>query len=481
MKAFTRREALASFLGIAGAAVLPGCSVNPVTGKREFMLMSERQEIALGEQAHGEILQTYGTYKDESVQSWFDERGQEMSKLTHRSQLKYTFVVLDSPVVNAFAVPGGFIYVTRGILGYFNNEAQFAGVLAHEFGHVNARHSAAKYSKAQVATITLGVGSIFSEEFAKYAQFASVGMQLMFLKFSRDDERQADKLGVEYSSKNGYDAVEMSAFFGTLERMHPGGGSLPEWQSTHPDPGDRINNTRKQAQQFQKSNPDMKYLVKRNEYMELIDGMIFGNDPRQGYIKDNMFYHPEMKFTFPVPPGWTLSNNPSEVRMSPEKNNAVSIFTVSPGDTPQAAGAQFTTDNGVTVTSSRSLSVNSMDGYNMSGLISSEDAKIAITSYFIKKGDVIFAFHGLSAETDFGAYKSAFDMIAVGFDNLTDQSLINVSPEKIELRELKNNLTFRSALNDFGVPEDQIENLAIINGMEIDDVVKTGTKIKIIG
>ncbi|MFC1490511.1 M48 family metalloprotease [Candidatus Latescibacterota bacterium] len=481
MRAFTRREALAGFLGIAGAAVLPGCSVNPVTGKREFMLMSESKEIALGEQAHGEILNSYGTYNDESLQNWFDERGQEMAKLTHRPNLKYTFVVLDSPVVNAFAVPGGYVYVTRGILGYFNNEAQFAGVLAHELGHVNARHSASKYSKAQLATITLGVGSIFSEEFAQYAQFASLGAQLMFLKFSRDDEREADKLGVEYSSKNGYDAQEMSTFFRTLERMHPSGGSLPAWQSTHPDPGDRINDTRKKALSFQKANPDKKYLIKRREYFDTIDGLIFGNDPRQGYVENNTFYQPEMKFMFPVPSGWTLTNNPTEVRMSPEEGNAISIFTVSQGDSPQTAATQFTAENKIVVSSSRSVSVNGLTGFYSSGLISGDDGNIAVSSHFIKKDDVVYAFHGLSSEADFGSVESMFETTALGFKELTDQSLINVTPEKIEIRELKNSKTLRAALNDIGVPEDKIEELSIINGFELDDNVDTGTRIKIIG
>ncbi len=480
MKSFTRREALAGILGITGVTTLPGCSVNPVTGKREFMLMSERQEIALGEKAHTDILTSYGTYGDDSIQSWFDARGQEMAQYTHRNNLNYTFIVLDSPVVNAFAVPGGYVYVTRGILGYFNNEAQFAGVLGHELGHVNARHSAARYSKAQLATITLGVGSIFSEEFAKYAQFASVGAQLLFLKFSRDDEREADKLGVEYSSADGYDAVEISTFFHTLKRMHPGGGSLPAWQSTHPDPGDRVNATRTQAQNYQKSHPDIEFAVKRIEYLELIDGLVFGNDPRQGYVKDNMFIHPEMKFMFPIPPGWTLTNNPSEVRMSPEKGNAISIFTVSPGDTVQSAAMQFVADNEVTLSNSQTLTVNGMNAYHTTGTISSEEGNIAISSHFIKKDNTVFVFHGLAGEADFGLYAGLFDTSALGFSILSDRSLIEVSPERIEVRAVNAATTFRDAINGFGIPEDKIEELSIINGFEADDTLTSGTRIKII-
>lgn len=263
MISIARREAITRMGMYAGTALLSGCAVNPVTGKREFMLMSEAQEIEMGNEAHGQIVAEYGSYVDSSMQDWFNEKGQEMAAITHRKHLTHHFTVLDSPVINAFAVPGGFVYVTRGILGYFNDEAQFAGVLAHELGHVNARHTAARYSKAKLANFGLAVGSIFSEEFAKYSQFVSLGTTLLFLKFSRNDERQADKLGVEYSSAVSYDAVHMSDFFKTLERLRPEGGSLPSWQSTHPDPGDRINATRKMALAYQNNHPDMTFVAKK--------------------------------------------------------------------------------------------------------------------------------------------------------------------------------------------------------------------------
>ena len=148
---------------------------------------------------------------------------------------------MDSPVINAFAVPGGYVYFTRGILAYLNSEAELAGVMGHELGHITARHSAKQMSKAQITQIGLGLGSIVSETFAQYAGLAAQGIGILFLKFSRDNEREADNLGVEYSSKAGYDAKEMSNFFVTLNRMHgSGGGSLPEFLSTHPNPDDRV-------------------------------------------------------------------------------------------------------------------------------------------------------------------------------------------------------------------------------------------------
>lgn len=480
MKAITRRQALTGILSAAGASFLAGCAVNPVTGKRELMLMTESQEISLGAQAHSQIVAQYGVYDDSRVQQWFDTRGQTMSNVTHRSNLSYTFTVLDSPVVNAFAVPGGYVYVTRGIMGYFNNEAQFAGVLAHELGHVNARHSAAKYSKSQLASLALNIGSVFSEEFADYAQFASLGMSLMFLKFSRDDEREADRLGVEYSSKAGYDAVEMSTFFHTLERLNPGGGSLPSWMSTHPDPGDRVSATKNQALKFQQSHTGTEFVRKRNEYLEVIDGVVFGDDPRQGYVKDGLFIHPDMSFQFPVPDGWSVTNSPAEVRMGPEEGDAMVIFSMAEGATPEEAMTAFSTNNSVTVNSTRNVTVNGMDAVSMSGVISQDGGEIAVLSHFIKKDTTVFAFHGVTASADSVTYAGTFNAVAAGFNTVTNQALKDVSPSHIEVRAVDSNKLLSKAFSDFGVPESRTEELAVINGLELYDMIQAGTRIKII-
>src|SRR3990172_7425806 len=186
-------------------AVIIYCAVNPVSGKREFMLLTESDEAALGAETDKEVVAQYGLYEDAQLQAYIEEIGLPMTKVTHRPNLNYSFKIVDTPVINAFAVPGGYVYFTRGILGYFNNEAELAGVLGHELGHVSARHTAQQYSRAQLAQLGVGVGMIFSEKFREYAGLAQFGVGLLFLRFSRDHERQSDDLGVEYSMKAGYD------------------------------------------------------------------------------------------------------------------------------------------------------------------------------------------------------------------------------------------------------------------------------------
>src|SRR5688500_13331271 len=181
------------------------CATNPVSGKRQVVLMSEEQEIAMGKEADPQIVAQFGLYEDKALQDFITQKGKQMAAISHRPNLAYEFKIVDSDVLNAFAVPGGYVYFTRGIMAHFNNEAEFAGVLGHEIGHIAARHSAKQYSKAMLAQIGLVAGAALSPQFARFADIAQQGVGLLFLKFGRDAESQSDKLGVEYSTKIGYD------------------------------------------------------------------------------------------------------------------------------------------------------------------------------------------------------------------------------------------------------------------------------------
>ena len=227
------------------AGFLNSCATNPVTGKKEFMLLSKEQEVKMGISYDPQVVANYGLYEDQKIQQFITTQGRLMARISHRPELPYEFKVLDSPVVNAFAVPGGFVYFTRGIMAHFNNEAEFAGVLGHEIGHVTARHSARQYSRQMLGQVGLIAGIVVSPKFAQFADAASQGLGLLFLKYGRDAESESDRLGVEYSTKIGYDATEMAEFFQTLKRLSDqGGGRLPTFLSSHPDPANRYDKTK---------------------------------------------------------------------------------------------------------------------------------------------------------------------------------------------------------------------------------------------
>src|SRR2546423_1096942 len=225
-----------------------GCATNPATGARQFMLVSESQEIAMGRDYDKQVVASIGLYADSALQRYIQQFGMRLAATSERPNLPWTFHVVDDPVVNAFALPGGFIYVTRGILAHLNSEAGLAGVVGHEIGHVTARHSASQMTKQQLAQVGLVVGSIASSEFGRYAGLASQALGVLFLKYSRDNERQADDLGLRYMRRVNYDPREMPHVFEMLTRVSQtqGGGRVPEWLAPHPRPQNRGARTRQQ-------------------------------------------------------------------------------------------------------------------------------------------------------------------------------------------------------------------------------------------
>ncbi len=459
------------------------CAVNPVTGRKELMLLSKDQEIALGIESNPQILGMFGAYDDATLQNFINEKGQQMARVSHRPELNYTFQILDSPVVNAFALPGGFVYFTRGILAHFNNEAEFAGVLGHEIGHVTARHSARQYSTQILMQGALLVGVVVSPDFAQYADVASTGLGLMMLKFGRDHETQSDELGVEYSTKIGYDAREMANFFKTIQRLSGDGGQgIPTFLSTHPDPGDRNRKVGQLALKWQQKLNRTDLKVNRDNYLRMIDGLIYGNDPRQGYVEGGVFYHPDLKFQFPVPQGWQYENMPSQVQMAPQDGKALVIFTIAPQKQLLEATNALTRDTSLRIQDRQNVSVNGLPATILVADQRAQDGNtIRTLIYLIQYGDLVYKFYGLAYANDFNTYRNVFENTARNFRQLTDAAKINVKPERVRIRAVAQNTTLEAALRDFGMPAQRMKELSILNGMELQDQVVAGTLIKIIG
>lgn len=465
------------------------CSVNPVTGKSQLMFMSEAQEVQLGKQYDPQVLATFGEYKNDALLAFITQKGNEMARISHRPKLEYHFKILDSPVVNAFAVPGGYIYFTRGILAQFNSEAELIGVLGHEMGHVTARHSASQQTKQQLGQLLLIGGMIASEKFAQYAQEAMQGMQLLFLKFSRDNERESDRLGVEYMSKIGYDARKMGDFFQVLNKMSMAEdqGGVPTFMSTHPDPGDRYTAVHQMAKSWQDSLNKSQYLVNSDSYLKMIDGIVYGEDPRQGYTDGNTFYHPELKFRFSYPAGWQFQNSPLQVATAPKDGKAIIVFSFSQGKTPEQAAQATVKEMGLTVLENRALTVNGLQAYGVLSKQVTQDQATGqqqsnlLLSYFISHGGNVYVFHGVSTEADFKAYQPSIEATLGSFANLTDPARINVKPDKIFIRTVSRPGTLQQVLASYGVPQDKMKEVAFLNNMELTASVPAGRLVKVIG
>lgn len=465
------------------------CARNPVTGKKQVVFMSEAQEIAMGQEADPQIIAQFGLYNDKAMQDFINEKGKAMVAISHRPGIQYNFRVLDSEVLNAFAVPGGYVYFTRGIMAHFNDEAQFAGVLGHETGHITARHSIAQQRNQMLGQLGIIAGVVLSPNLAQFAEQASQGLGLLFLKFGRDDERQADELGVEYSSKIGYDARQMASFFQTLKRQgeKAGAGEIPEFLSTHPDPGNREVAVAQLANEWRTKLNLTNPIVNRNNYLRRIEGLIYGEDPKQGFLENNVFYHPELKFQFPVPQGWNYQNTPQRVQMAPKDGRALMFLTLAPGAGLQEAASAAMKGYGLQPIESREVTVN---GLRAIAVVADpaptqqgqqQAQPIRTLSYFIQYGQSVYHIIGLSSVQEFNSFIPYFTNTMENFRQLTDPSKLNKKPERIRIKTVNSAVTLEQALRSFNVPTQKLEELAILNGLQLTDRVAQGTMIKVIG
>ncbi len=321
---------------------LAGCTVNPATGKRSFTtFMSPADEQVVGREEHPKILEkSGGAYGDRDLDVYVRNVGQLLARVSETPDLSYTFTVLNDPKVNAFALPGGYVYVTRGLLALADNEAEMAGVLAHEIGHVVARHTAERYSQAVAANLGLTVLGVLGSAAGVptgLGSLASFGAQAYLQGFSREQELEADMLGVRYMTGAGYDPRAMISFLRKLQGHDALEAALSgkreaadrfHIMSTHPRTADRI----ARAIELAKVRPAAKPRVGRDVYLARIDGMVFGDDPEQGVRRGRVFTHPELRIEFRVPPDFVLFNSPRQV-IARGPGNSVVIFDMAPDKT----------------------------------------------------------------------------------------------------------------------------------------------------
>ncbi len=321
------------------ANLLGACSTNPATGASQFTaLMSPEQEVRVGAGEHEKVKQQFGLYDDAALLNYVRQVGAKVAANTERSDVTYQFFVLDSPIVNAFALPGGYIYVSRGLLALANSEAELAAVLAHEIGHITGRHSAERYSQSVITSLGAAVISAAVDS-SGVSQALGIGSNLYLSSYSRGQESEADTLGLRYLSRGGYDTAAMSSFLQSLQNeknlqdMESGQASSNfSYFSTHPATADRVSKTRGEAAQYAAGGT-----VNEGGYLNAIDGLVYGDSADQGFVRGRTFSHAKLGFTFEVPQGFRLMNQPTQV-VATSSVGAVVVFDL--------AGAQGVSDAG---------------------------------------------------------------------------------------------------------------------------------------
>ena len=482
------------------AAVGSGCvttGTSPVSGNTRAYAYSWEEEVKLGTQADQQIQRQYGIYDDEEMQAYVDRVAQDVLAESHMRRpdtperfrnTEFTFRVLDSPIINAFALPGGYVYVTRGLMAHLNNEAQLAVVLGHEIGHVAGRHASKQGAKQQLMQGVLMGGAIagqvaFGGEIGENVLgIGGSAAQLLSLSYSRDNERESDQLGVEYAARAGYDAAEGAAFFTSLKRKsEQSGQDIPTWQSTHPDPGQREDTIVELARQWDgkvEGTPDAR---NQEAYYAAIENVVLGKNPRNGFVENDVFYHPDLEFRFPVPAGWQTQNQASQVAMIQPDQEAYVVFRIAQTETPEAAAAEFTGQEGITVVERRTTQVNGNEARRVLAEGKTQQGEtVRALAYFIAYGDQVYSFQGLTTGEQYSTYQSALERPMTGFDALRDPDRLNVQPTRLAIRSAPRSDAFRTFVDEEALPDDvSLNDLAIINQVELEGRIEQGRPLKL--
>ncbi|MEX2435188.1 MAG: M48 family metalloprotease [Balneolaceae bacterium] len=468
---------------------------NPVSGNKRAFAYSWDQEVEIGTEVDKEISAQYGLYEDAELESYVTNLGEVLLEESHMRRedtpeqfknTEFTFRVLNSPVVNAFALPGGYVYVTRGLLAHLNNEAQLAVVLGHEIGHVAGRHASQRALSQTIGQVAVIGGSILGQELLglpgeSLMNLSGQAAQLLFLSYSREHERESDALGVEYSAMSGYDAAEGAAFFTSLKRIsEKAGQTIPSLLSSHPDPGERESNIPKMANEWKDRGYDQT-IKDREEYFERIDGIIYGENPREGFVNNGVFVHPDLEFQFPVPSGWQVINQPSQVvAVSPEED-AVIIFRIDGNSTTAKASVdEFTSQEGMIINEQgNTQSSGEWPAYYADVTVEDEQQNIGLLVYAVEMDGRVFRFINYTSEEKYDTIRPQFENTSSSFDELTDPELLQINPVRLQTETVNRTDQFRNFLPS-NLPMDiDPEEIAIVNQVSLDDEIQSGTKIKI--
>ena len=465
-------------IAISIVVTMGGCARNLATGERHLNLTSEAQEVAMGKQADQEIGAALGLYPDPSLQKYVQQLGRKLASTSERPNLPWTFRVVDDPVVNAFALPGGFIYVTRGILAHLSNEAELAGVMGHEIGHVTAQHSVHRMATQQLTQLGLGVGTMLKPELQRYAELAGAGLELLFLKFSRDDESQADELGVRYMTRTRHDPHQMGEVMTMLDRVSQvggAGGRVPEWLATHPNPENRREHIAELITTTKSTNGSG--AINRESYLRQLDGMVFGQNPREGFFKGTAFFHPDLKFRFEFPAGWaTMNQKQAVMAVSPEQDAIVQI-TFSNKKSSAEAAKEFFSQSGLTAQRAGSGSIHGFRTSSGGFAAQSEQGVVQGFAAFVEYDGRVYQLLGYTSQPRWSNYEQGLVQAIRSFDRLTDSNLLSVQPQHLKLVTIARNLSLEEFNRQYpsGV---SVEVLALINQVERNAQLSAGQQVK---
>lgn len=457
-----------------------GCTTNAATGDRQFTaLLPAGNEAQIGAQEHAKVEAQFGKFMTGPIANYVEQIGKKVAANTERKDVQYRFYTIDSPTVNAFALPGGYIYVTRGLLTLANSEAELAAVIGHEIGHVTARHAAERMSTGAIAGLGAAVVGIATGSSAA-GQLANLGSNLYVSSYSRGQEHESDDLGVRYLSRAGYNPNAMSDFLASLDaqsKLENGGKSEFNYFATHPITANRVQQARAAAAQFPANNTD-----NRAKYLSMINGLTYGDSASQGFARGNTFYHPEMGFAFTAPDGSKFVNGQTEVAVT-NPNGTVILFDAVK-DTTNPDPYNFLVQKvlkGQNTGGAERIQINGMNAATagFSGQVQGKNADIRVTIVEWAPGE-FFRFQMAIPQGVSNAFVNELKKTTYSFRRLSASEKSSIRPKTLRVIQAPSGATVDTMAAKMDVTGDKRQHFLVLNGLSSNARIDAGQPYKIV-
>ncbi len=470
-------------------SIIVGCAVNPVTGQREVVLLSAAQEAELGRTSAERFSRELGLVEEPRIAGYVASVGERLAAHSPRRDVRYHFAITDTPEPNAFALPGGYVYVSRGALVIMNSEAELAGVLGHEVGHVAARHSVQQQTRSVgVGLLTvLGVvaagaagGEGAAQSVAQLGQVAGAGL---IATYGRDQERQADEVGQALAAKDGYDPSGIAGFLRTLgretTRLAAGRSREPSFFDSHPMTEERVQSALARADALPRG-PGQPIAANRRSFTSRLEGLLIGPDPAGGLFRDQLFLHPSFGFALEFPSGWRTQNGRDAVLgVAADGKQALRLDGGAAGVEPAQAAAAFARENRITLQNARSLEIGGLPAYRAHALVPAQSGNVAMHLTWIGHRKGTFRLTGIAPEVSATAAFRRFDGVAGSFRPLTRAEREGVTERRLQVVEARAGETL-AALGRRSKNAWSPEETAIANGLpDAAAALRAGDVIKI--
>lgn len=487
------RQSLISLLAVIVLSFTASCSTvtNPATGETEYTAVSQSQERQLGQQEHPKVLAEFGgAYDDPRLQAYVEDLGRRLVAVSELPEEQFTFTLLDSPVVNAFALPGGYVYITRGLISVMNSEAELAGVMGHEIGHVTAHHGARRQTQGLFAGIlTMGAAILTGSQ--TVAQLGQLAAQGYLASYSRDNEREADQLGVRYLARTGYTPYGMAESLKAIGRhsellaqMSGQEAQSVSFFSTHPQTPERITNTEQLAAE---AGAPPNAPAHRDRFLEAVHGMVYGDSPAQGYARGNRFVHPQIRFRFEVPQSFKLDNLPQAIIASGPQNSRIIFDQESNREVARANNDMARYISEVWAKNARGgnlqrTTINGMPAATATVLLQGQggeayEGRIAAIRF---GEDRIFRFVMAAPSGAAGSLEDDFTRTIQSFQRISEAEAAKVNPLTLIVVEVRPGDTVERLAASAHIDDFDAARFRVINGMAPGEEVQPGQKVKVI-